>query len=261
MPRATRFFLPTGNALFEFFLIVLGVLSALAVDSWQQEREEKERLRSHLVSLVGEIDVNLFTIGIIQDRVLPQKIELLGEVIDKLEGSESAPVIDQVFVENLALSTTDAKVWFTRNSYDALLNSDGFKYLKDVELKTYLSGAFNSAQTLLQQPLNSRAGYASTINGLLPSRLMAESHPMRAYVMNDAVAPAYDDKSDYMRLASDLFDNKKLVIRLARNEIAYATGSWYALARMKHDFDFLRSEIMGHPLMAGTEVKPVLQLP
>lgn len=261
MSGTAKPFLPTRSAFFEFFLIVLGVLAALGVDSWQQEREEKERLQSHLVSLIGDIDENLFTIGIIQNQVLPRKIDLLGKVIDKLEGIESAPVIDQVFAENLALSTHDAKVWFTRNSYDALLNSDGFKYLNDVELKTYMSGAFNSAQTLLQQPLNSRAGYASTINGLLPIRIMSESHPMRGYVRNDVVAPTFDDTIDYERLASDLFEDRASVIRLARNEIAYATGNWYALARMKQDFDFLRSQIMGHPLMDGIEVKPVLQLP
>ena len=87
-----------------------------------------------------------------------------------------------------------------------------------------MSGAFNSAQTLLKQPLNSRAGYANTINGLLPNRTIAESHPMRGYVMNDAVAPAYDDGIDYMRLASDLFENKSLVIRLAQKSNSLRHG-------------------------------------
>mgnify|MGYP001818685231 CR=1 FL=1 len=39
--------------------------------------------------------------------------------------------------------------------------------------------------------------------------------------------------------------------------MAYATGTWYALARMKYDFDFLRTEILQHSLMEGIEVKCV----
>ena len=193
------------------------MLVALAVDAWQQEREEKQRLRGQLVSLVGEIDQNLFTIETIQDYVLPKKIDRLGKVIDMLEGIDSAPVLDKAFVDELALSTTDAQLWFTRNSYDAVLNSGGFKHLEDMELEAYLSGAFNSAETLLRQPLYSRAEYASTVNGLLPTVVIAESNPMRGYVGDDVLAPTYGDSVDYRRVSEAIFEDRANVVRLARN--------------------------------------------
>ena len=79
--------------------------------------------------------------------------------------------------------------------------------------------------------------------------------------MDDVVAPSYDDSVDYIRLSEAVFEDRAEVIHLARNEMVYATGTWYALARMKYDFEFLRTEILEHSLMQGIEMKPVYELP
>ena len=56
---------PIRRAVFEFVVIVTGVLVALAADEWRQERQELRELNSYLVSVLDEVRDNLGTIRII----------------------------------------------------------------------------------------------------------------------------------------------------------------------------------------------------
>ncbi len=111
------------------------MLVALAVDAWQQERDDTEQLQGYLASFVREIDQNLFSINIIKDDVVPTKLARLERVIAVLESGDEAALQSESLLSDMTLSTSNAELWFTRSSYDSVINAGGFKQLDDRELE------------------------------------------------------------------------------------------------------------------------------
>ncbi len=258
MSIISRLFSKSGTAVFEFLLIVVGVLAALAVDSWQQEQDEKLRLQGHLISLVAEVDQNLYSIGIIRTSVLPKKIERLGRVINTLESHSEPPELTDAFMADLVRSATDAQIWFTRNSYDALLSSGGFKHLNNSALESLISSSYSANETLLSQSERARGRYAALVFELVPSRFLTQDiHPMGGYVHEAAEAPLADDGMSLVAASELLFTQRERLVRLARNEMAYATGTWYALTRIEDGFEVMRERIVEDPLLQGEIIENV----
>ena len=257
MSIISRLFSKSGTAVFEFLLIVVGVLAALAVDSWQQEQDEEARLRGQLTSLVVEVEQNLFSVRTVRDRVIPRKIDRLGKIIDTFSQAESPPALDDAFIEMLATSTGDMKLWFTRSSYDALLASGGFRHLNAPELEAALGSTFGSPDILLDQAIGARGNYAGFMRSMLPTAVMTLHHPVGGYAPEDASPPVFDDGMTAQQLADSLFAQRNELLRLARQELAYTTGTWYALKRLGGSFEFTDKLLRQHPLLAGVEIKPL----
>ena len=68
----------------EFLTIVLGVLIALGVDGWRQDREELKVASEHLSDVTAELRQNLCTVERIRVRHMPRKFENLQTVLDFL---------------------------------------------------------------------------------------------------------------------------------------------------------------------------------
>ena len=209
--------------------------------------------------LVVEVEQNLYSIRTIRDLVIPRKIKRLGTLIDDFSAAEAPPELDDDYLQIVATSTGDMKLWFTRNSYDSLLASGGFKHLNAPELESALSSSFNSPDVLLEQASNARGHYAGFMRGLLPTAVMTRSHPVGGYAPDDAVAPVYDDGRTAEALSQALFEQREELLQLARQELAYVTGTWYALTRLEMGFDFNDKLLRQHPLLQDAELKPVFE--
>lgn len=164
MALSQKLFSASRSTLFEFIIIVLGVLVALGVDSWQQEREEFKRLQRYLVALISEIDQNMYSITIIKNIVIPEKLELLENVIVALETSDTDTLSSEEFLGAIIRSTSNAELWFSRNSYDAIINAGGFKRLKERDLEALISNVFTAPRVLLGQAKHLRGDYPKLVS-------------------------------------------------------------------------------------------------
>ena len=111
---------PVQRAIFEFLIIVTGVLVALAVDEWRQERAEIRELNQHLVSLLEEVENNLESVTFIRVSLTQVKTPGLETVIAHLESGDETVDDPDEFLHALADSTLLANPWFTTSRFEAL---------------------------------------------------------------------------------------------------------------------------------------------
>jgi len=241
------------KALFEFVLIFVGVLAALAVNQWQQNRKDRQFLTQQLESIVNEIDTNLWTINNVQQNMIPEKLAALGEVITTLGSPEPKINNPEMFLAKLALSSAGNSVWFTRNRYDALRSSGNFRIIGNREIEDSLSDTYQGLSVLLPQADRLEAGYSALVQQLLPASEQSNINILRSYLSSNhkELAPVVPDVLTRDEAIKDIIAEREQLVLLARSEVAVTTAHWYALERMKIQFNNVRAKLLAHPALKG----------
>jgi len=152
----------------EFFLIVIGVLVALAVETALESREDDHLRDEYIVRIKHDIESD--------KRAVEHRIEFFSDVqrfsnelLLWLDGEE--PVRKNI----LLASFYAAELWpFVPNldTYQDLQNTGNIRLLDDIDLRTSLSAYYNKAKT-------SRSGwvpsedYRKIIRGIIPNDVQA----------------------------------------------------------------------------------------
>lgn len=238
---------------FEFALIVLGVLVALAVDEWQEERKDAQFLTGQLESIVSEIDANLFTIQRIRTGAIPSKMNALEQVIGTLENPDPRIGDLDALLSELAYASRDTEPWFTRDRFDALRSSGNFRIIGNRELEDDVSDVYNGVDVLLAQAERLNAGFPALVHQLLPARYQASLNPLRTYTREGVGAPAIEDPETPAEITREILAHREEILRLARAESALVTAKWYALTRIDADFRALRKELLAHPALEDSK--------
>lgn len=218
----------------ELVTIILGVLIALGVDDWRQDREETLVASEHLADITAELRQNLCTVERIRVRHMPRKFENLQTVLDFLNDPK-APVTDPAaLLHAFARSTSSARPWLVDNQYQALQNSGNVRLIRKLQPDLALSGIYQAPDVLFSQDERIRSDYPVVVNELLPAQLQSEFSQLRGYARN-AEAPVIVDDADLIRAVEAIRARRVELLGLARNEAAVTTGRWYALTRMSQD--------------------------
>jgi hypothetical protein len=218
----------------EFLTIVVGVLIALAVDGWRQDREELRVASEHLSDVTAELRQNLCTVERIRALQMPRKFENLQTVLHFLNEPD-ADVADPVaLLHAFARSTAAAKPWLVDNQYQALQNSGNVRLLRKLQPDLVLSGLYEAPDVLFSQVERIQGRYPVVVNELLPAQLQAEFSQLSGYARGER-APALVDDADLTRAVEAIRARRLDLLALARGEAAVTTGRWYALARLSND--------------------------
>jgi hypothetical protein len=218
----------------EFLIVVAGILAALAVDQWRQDREDLRILNESLADVAVEIRGNLSTVERIQSRALVQKMNGLGTVLRFLSDPE-APVDDpMVLLQAFAASARGATPWLVNDRFEALRNSGNLRLLRDSKLVDSLVEAYEGPQVLYSQVERLQGTYPTVVNEIIPATMQVQWNPIRWYSMK-STAPVIPDPADAASAVAEIRARRIELLRLARAEAAVATGKWYALERADND--------------------------
>jgi hypothetical protein len=153
-----------GRLVAEFFLIVIGVLAALAADTAFENRRDNEfkdeylaRLESDLQSDVTDINYRIAFFNDVQ--------AYSGDMLNWL--SSDAPVDQDV----LLAAFYAAEVWPflpNRSTFEDLQSTGNIRLLDDIELRTSLSRYYNRADTS-RSGWNPAEDYREVIRGIIPN--------------------------------------------------------------------------------------------
>jgi hypothetical protein len=121
---------PVQTLLVEVFSIILGVLLALAVNQWRENRFHKAQAESALNNVSNEIKSNLKALKILHDNI-SATIKLISEV------SESDTAEDSKFIPGLQLRDTACKTLLSTNvasyvKYETVLQLSETYSIQDV---------------------------------------------------------------------------------------------------------------------------------
>ncbi len=243
LPSAVRDSAATLRQLaLEFLVVVAGILAALGVDNWRQEREEARVAQEHLSALAVEIRNNVETIERIRDRALEPKRQNLTTVLRFLNEPDAAVESAGELLHAFARSTAASTPWLSDNQFQALQNSGDLRLLRDQDLAGKIAGAYAAPEVLLSQVRRIQGNYPAVVNELIPAHLQVEFSQLSGYVAQSR-APAIADDVDLLRALDAIRARRGELLRLARNEAAVATAQWYALTRLQHNFEAVLTEL------------------
>ncbi len=228
---------------FEFVVIVMGVLVALAGDQWRQDQEETRELNGYLAHVLNEVQSNLRTVRRIRISLIVLKIPALEMVIAYLESGDTTVDDPDELMRALATSSWSADPWFTRNRFDALKNSGLLRQLGDVDLADELSDTFQAPQVLLDQVEAMQGDYPVVVNEIIPATEQPELNRMRGYAGGDAKPPAVAIDITPVEAIGLINQDRERLLRLARGEVAVATAKWYSLLRIEEQFSELEQAL------------------
>lgn len=120
----------------EVFSIVLGVLLALAVSEWQEDRHNQERTEAALLNVRAELEGNLQILEIVHSNNVA--------LVDRVAGEAAELSQDDQFLPALQISDS---AWTT-------LNTTGLANFVDLELMESLSATYSLMEVYR------RAGYS-----------------------------------------------------------------------------------------------------
>jgi len=218
----------------EFLTIVLGVLIALGVDGWRQDREELKVASEHLSDITAELRQNLCTVERIRVRHMPRKFENLQTVLDFLNDPKAEVADPAALLQAFARSTSTPRPWLVDNQYQALQNSGDVRLVRKLHPDLSLSGVYGGPEVLFSQVERIQGTYPVVVNELIPAQLQSEFSQLKGYA-RDAVAPAMVDDADLAKAVEAIRARRVELLGLARNEAAVATGRWYALTRISDE--------------------------
>ena len=224
------------SVLVEFVVVLAGILAALAFDDWRQDREDARRTQEHLAQFANEIRSNIWSIDRVRSRILLRKRNSLELAIRYLDDPARVSATPDQVLAAFAESTTDAALWLSDNQLQALQNSGDLRLLKDPQLAGQLVGTYSAERALLPQIDALRGAYPSRVQELLPASLQASTNPLRTYA-HGKTAPVIADPQDTTEALEQIRLHRAELLPLARNEAAVTTATWYALERMKSDFN------------------------
>lgn len=221
----------------ELATIVAGVLLALGVDQWRQDREELRIANEHLSDVAAEVRSNLCTIERVRARMLARKMESLQVVLGFL--NEPTATVDDpaALLQAFARSSTAARPWLVDNQFQALQNSGDVRLVRKLQPDLTLAGLYQGPDVLFSQIERIQGAYPVVVNELIPAQLQREFSQLRGYAAPDEVAPTVVDSDDLNRAIDGIRARRSELLGLARNEAAVATAKWYALTRLKKDHE------------------------
>lgn len=223
----------------EFAVIVIGVLVALFVDGIREDVQERRVLAEYLGDVGIEIECTEITLDLIQNRVLPNKMESLGRTVALL--NDPAFEIDDPlgFLTDLVRSGSTVRLWLTNDRYQALRASGSLRLLRDSDLSFMLADFYQSPEILFRSAEEQRGNYLATLNGFVPVQIADEMSQLRGYTGDVPIATVDGTPAagvaGLVRLIRDVRDYRTEFLVELRREAAYGVAIGYALARYQSD--------------------------
>jgi hypothetical protein len=132
---------PRGRIVGEFFLVVLGVLAALMVDTWIEQRNDDKLRQEYLVRLTGDLEADR--------RSLEYRISFFTSVhafgLQTLEKLRSDGPVDQDAILATYYASENFEFWPIRNTYEDLQSTGNIRLLDDIELRLALASYHSRA--------------------------------------------------------------------------------------------------------------------
>jgi hypothetical protein len=158
-----------GRIVGEFILIVIGVLGALAVESFLDERQNEQLRDEYYSRIKTDLESDKFAI---ESRIeFFVAVEQFNQ--DMLDWLDSDTDIDQ---DVLVTSFYAAELWpFIPNlsTYQDLQNTGNIRLIDDIDLRTSLAAYFNKANAS-QDGFNPSEDYRQFIRGIIPSTIQSQ---------------------------------------------------------------------------------------
>ncbi len=157
---------PRGRIVGEFLLVVLGVLAALMVDAWIEQRHDDNLRQEYLARLTDDLEAD--------QQNLEYRISFFTSVhafgLQTLENLRSDGPVDQDAILAAYYASENFEFRPIQNTYEDLQSTGNIRLLDDIELRLALAsyhGLASVAGTNLEE------SYRKLVRGVIPWKIQA----------------------------------------------------------------------------------------
>jgi hypothetical protein len=157
---------PRGRIVGEFFLVVLGVLAALMVDTWIEQRNDDNLRQEYLARLADDLEADR--------RNLEYRISFFTSVhsfgLQTLERLRSDGPVDQDAILTAYYASENYEFRPIQNTYEDLQSTGNIRLLDDIELRLALASYHSKASITVTILVDS---YRQLVRGVIPWKFQA----------------------------------------------------------------------------------------
>ena len=165
----------------EFVIIVLGVLSALFVDTWVEDREKVQRAEVYKQRLITDIKRDIANL----DAVIEYYSNVRGYSLKTLADLDGTAPLDDFTLMHAAFNAAEEWAFALESStYNDLQNTGGLALIADVQLRIDLADYHRIGVTRANVWNLSRA-FRTAARGIIPNSLQTAIHESCNSAEND----------------------------------------------------------------------------
>ncbi len=210
----------------EFVVIVVGVLAALAVDQWRDERKDSETEAEYLSRLRIDVaaDIERFYLF---EKILETKARFLQSLLDHTIDSEFAHD-PRSLMEAVQYSSYIALPDSVSTTFDELQSTGRLALIQDLAVRDALSkyySGFQHISAILSEPIGN---YKRLLWGTVPGAVS------RDWRLSNSISSA-----DELRQSLELLQANPDLPAALNSEITYATSMQYYLVMYRNQAENL----------------------
>jgi len=127
-------------AIGEIFLVVIGILIALSINNWNENRQNRKVLTIYTNQLIEEVEINVAQLNNIvkNETKLVKHLDTVVSLLNKQD-------YDNIKLKNKSYALLTFEDFNPETiAYDNLKSSGEFKLIENIELRNAISGAYNT---------------------------------------------------------------------------------------------------------------------
>lgn len=165
--NTSQYKIHTIYAIVEIALIIIGILFALQIDKWSQNKKELAEERLVLTRLNNELSSNLERITALREG-FRNKEEALKNIDFNLKTKNVKN--DSTFLSDVIVSSSYG--WtvqpLSQSTYDELINTGKLGIIRNIELRSSISQLYNFYQLYERVGMERTGDFSKVVYGLVP---------------------------------------------------------------------------------------------
>ncbi len=169
-----------AHLLGEFVLIVVGVLTAFAVDDWATDRAERSEEVRYLRALVADVRSDSATLV---NRFIPELTsagEILGRIGPIVRGDAAVPPDTLALLRDIASTHFIPIRLGTQTTFEELLATASLRLIRSAELRSAVIAYYQFKDLAYARAESRASGYGELVRAVLPEQVGRRPTPSDA---------------------------------------------------------------------------------
>jgi hypothetical protein len=157
----------------ETLVVVLGVLIAIGVNDYWNERQERILEREYLTRLLEDVAADIEYVRSARS-MLDRKLQALDAIAPVVRGLAPVPNDLETFLRNVALGGlggASSTYWITDTTFEDMKATGSLRLIRDAEMRRRIVRYYGDFETFFARSRDRKTGYVSFVHSRLPSEL------------------------------------------------------------------------------------------
>jgi hypothetical protein len=157
----------------ETLVVVLGVLIAIGINDYWNERQERNLEREYLTRLLEDVTADIEYVDSAKS-MLDRKLQALDAIAPVVRELAPIPNDIETFLRNVALGGlggASSTYWITNTTFEDMKATGSLRLIRDPEMRRTIGTYYGDFETFFARSRDRKTGYVRFVHSRLPSEL------------------------------------------------------------------------------------------